>query len=349
MHKRAIAPIRVLSVGGRSGARRTLRRRSSARASNRPRAPAPISSSTWPGMKASLTSAGFGAQSAIAIAHSARPGGRDQAHRVDHWSAPRAHHSRAAREPRVPRAPQAPGPRRRCPRTWQAAGQQRVEVPRPARRRPRNCPACERPIAIHQPLPADLDHVHDAEHPDTPTTRPSHTAHTTPPAANADTAPPQRPRQPATRDKQPSHQIRRPPSCRGSSPSPDTPGDVYRRCGARHHRFVAEGVVRQADQLTIAFVAKRSSAVGERTILVVTRCVMRGNRIDECNCAPPAAGHSRFGRIARGCGFSPAERQRSPAAPKLRVRSCCFRRPSRTVESTSPGAKLPRFARRRAI
>ena len=115
VHKRAIALIRVLSVGARSGARRTPRRRSSARASNRPPARAPTTSSTWPEMKASLTAAGFGAQSAITIAHSARPRGRDQAHRVDHWSAPRTHHSRAAREPRVPRAPHAPGPRQRCP------------------------------------------------------------------------------------------------------------------------------------------------------------------------------------------------------------------------------------------
>ena len=236
VHKRAIALIRVLSVGGRSGARRTLRRRSSARASNRPRAPAPTSSSTWPGMKASLAAAGFGAQSAIAIAHSARPRGRDQAHRVDHWSAPRAHHSRAAREPRVPRAPQAPGPRRRCPRTWQAAGQQRVEVPRPARRRPRNCPACERPIAIHQPPPADLDHVHDAEHP-------AHADHPPQPHRPYRTAGRKRRRR-ATPASTASSNARQaaltpnptaPPAAADPAPV-QTPRETSTgRCGARHH------------------------------------------------------------------------------------------------------------------
>jgi len=168
MHKRAIALIRVLSVGGRSGARRTLRRRSSARACNRPRAPAPMSSSTWPGMKASLAAAGFGAQSAIATAHSARPGGRHQAH-------PGRPLVRSARAP-------LPG-RASAPRPQGSASSRAASAVPPAPDKPpassasrchdqpavaqENRPARERPIAIHQPLPADLDHAHDAEHPRT--------------------------------------------------------------------------------------------------------------------------------------------------------------------------------------
>ena len=70
---------------------------------------APMSSSTWPRMNASLAAAGFGAQSAIAIAHSARPSGRDQANRVDRWSAPHAHHSPGRARAPVPGAPHPPG------------------------------------------------------------------------------------------------------------------------------------------------------------------------------------------------------------------------------------------------
>ena len=265
MHKRAIGLIRVLSVGGRSGARRTPRRRSSARTSNRPRAPAPTSSSTCQGTKASLAAPGFGAQSAIATADSARPGGRHQAHRVDHWSAPRAHHSRAARAPRVPRAPQGPGPRRRYPLTWQAAGQQRVKVPRPARRRPRKPPA--RPVRGRSRstnhCPPTLTTSTTPSTPNTPTTRPSHTAHTAPPAANAETAPPQRPRRAATRDKQPSHQIR-PPAAADPAPVQARRETSTGRYGDPAPCFVAKGIARTRPAPRAEAIAKirRHSQIG---------------------------------------------------------------------------------------
>jgi len=259
MHKRAIALIRVLSVGGRSGARRTLRRRSSARACNRPRAPAPMSSSTWPGMKASLAAAGFGAQSAIATAHSARPGGRHQAH-------PGRPLVRSARAP-------LPG-RASAPRPQGSASSRAASAVPPAPDKPpassasrchdqpavaqENRPARERPIAIHQPLPADLDHAHDAEHPRTRRPPPSHTAHPAPPAAHADIAPPQRPRQPATRNKHPSHQIRplpqlpriQPQSRHAGRRLPPAagPGTTLRRRGSRPPSRPADDRVRRVGQ-----------------------------------------------------------------------------------------------------
>jgi len=65
-----------------------------------------------------------------------------------------------------------------APGTWQAASQQRVEVRRPARRRPRHRPACERPLAITSRCPPTFTTSTTLSTPDTSTTRPSHTAPT---------------------------------------------------------------------------------------------------------------------------------------------------------------------------
>ena len=198
----------------------------------------------------------FGAQLAIAIAHSARPRGRDQAHRVD-TGPPRAHHSRAAREPRVPRTPHAPGPRRRCPRhlaSRQPAARRGATTSPPS---PQTPPGRERPIAITSRCPPTFTTSTTLSTPDTSTTRPSHTAPTAGP--NADAVPPQHPRRAAPRDKQPSHQTRPAPHPAAADPSPSQTRreTTSGRCGARGHRFFAEGVIRQADQLTIANVANR--------------------------------------------------------------------------------------------
>jgi hypothetical protein len=238
-------------------ARRTLRRRSSARASNTPRAPGAdeLVDVARDERQSSLAAAGFGAQSTMAIARSARLGGRDQAHgsttpplRVRTTPAPR-------QEPRVPRAPHAPGPRRRCPRPGKSAGQQRVEVPRPARPWPKKPPGLGE--GDRDPPATARHHVHDAEHPapaDRPPQphRPSRTAgrkrrRRAAPASttsnNAQQAPltpnptPQLPRiQPQSR-----HTGRRLPPLRGPAPC-----------------LVAIGIAPHMPTLAIPFLAKHS-------------------------------------------------------------------------------------------